>query len=765
MAHELEVRPLGPLPQTPAIRDVPTSMTQFMAELLDRDQLKRQRLSVIDTSQNVLDVRLEADKSAVFDLDRAKRGAEQFNKVGDRALNRLDTMDQIPNIVNQIMGMFDPDFNESIQRRNLTRAQLGLSRIQTNLVRSEQRRQLLINSAQAEKKQSLELLQITRQGILDDINLKKFGFEVEQNIRKETVQFAQDQTIGELQKFLRNPETAPGELRGKPGLIKTVLTIKQSAEAGLDAQTFSLSVQKQARDLRDFKSSFNSIEEVDNFDGVFPPGASKLTLLELKEAFVRADTSLQTMRLALNAKKTAIFNAAKKTFFGTQTAVDLRGMRASAKKNNGQFDAGEGVSFSQREIQTELAAAVEREQKEMVTLDQETLAVSQLSGNLEVNNLIDEQFAGIYDTSATPSIDAIPIDVYQQLLNTDATISIMQQQVRDAIIDGDGTASARIQRLNEQLGIKAKLYRDQVDERAENDFSDGARPAFREWALTKQVSPINGTALIMDIGGNRAAFIDNNIMDAPWEKFAEEFATASAERLTNIAPGAGGTGITALSGRQRDSVILNNVVEATKFRNLVTANAQIAAMALAVSQLAEEFGAPPSVSADAPSNIQVQQVNVFSRLRDVRTGLLAPRFSNAEGKFDFGIFLQETAQQTLELQKAGVLQAGETIAGLVFDRARASVSVVMDKAFSGLYGKSVESAVFGKSARSMVQTSIDAASSMVAPSVANAEALRAEKETIIRQELELSRQREDFDPATSNLLPAEIVDQFRQGRQ
>jgi len=651
--------------------------------------------------------------------------------------------DRLPDFVNTIMGIFDPDFNTGIQRRNLQRAQLGLQRSQSSLVRADQRRQLLVNAARSEKKQALDILQITQQGLLDDIAVNRAGFEVEQNIRKETVQFAQDRSIAELQKFQRNPETTPPELKGKPGLINTVLRIKQSSRTTLSAQEFNLSIQRRVLDKQDFLSSFQSIEEIQNFSGVFPEGVSQIDLAELQERFVRADTSLQTMRLALAAKNAAVFEAAKVTFFGTQDSRSLKGMLATAKKT-GSFDAGGGLIFSARRIQTELASALEREQKELVTLEQETLATSQLAGNLLTGSLVDEQFAGIYDpTNPVPTTDTIPVDVLQELSNSNSRIALLKERINESAIQQDGNTAALMQMLNTELEAKTDFFKAQVEERAENDFDDESRAAFREHAFTGNVSVTNAIPLLGGVGGNSTIFIDNDIMDSPWTGLSTEFALTAADRRTSISAGAGGEGLTALSGKPRDSVILEEAAQNSEFRTKVIANAQMAAMAMAVNQLAEEEGSASARIANDPSNAEqlTNQVNLFSKLRNVRNGQLAPRFFEENGSFSLELFLQETAQATIEGQQAGVLQPGENVAGVVFDRARAGISVVMDKAFAGLYGKAVESMFFGRSARSMAQTLIDASIGKIPPSVANADALNAERDRFIDRAIIMQEQR------------------------
>lgn len=708
---------------SPAIVEQPQSVTPFMAELLRRQQLNEPaREAVVTETDKTLNVKRTANKNFNLAIDRFQGSVDEATNLGDRALNRLDALDQNPQFFNTIMGFFDADFNRGVQTRNLSRAQLQISRAQTRLQNAQIRRQLTIGTAEAEKASVKEIFQFNRQGILDTVALIQAGFEVEQNIRKQDVQFAQDQSIKSLEKFLNNPATAPVQLKNRPGLIDAILTSKRAAKLGISAQEFNLSVSRKALAKRTFLNQFNSVEEIVNFKGELPDGVSQLDLNQRRRDFIEIEDAIETAKLAMTSKKLTLLNKQKAIILTRMGSMDVKEFLNEAVKNKGQIEIG-GIPFAASELRTALVAMTEKEAKEERILAENEVSSSNIMGNLTTVDMIGKQFPSLYNpTSPDPTLEDIPVDVLSTILNQNLQIDNQKRRVQEAIDANSGTADAAIKILFDMTEKTKEFYKEQVEERVEKDFSKDAQPAAREFFLTGQIGPANAIALTIDVGGNSALFIENDILDAPWTKLTSIFPDIALEKVTTFQPGIGGEGFSAASGKQRDSVILERAVKESKFREGVATNIQLLSMAMAVNQLAEEMGAPSPVTG-GPETLPVDpNLNAFAKLRDPRTGRLATRFNNDDGGFDLNKFLQFAATETLALQKAGVLQPNETVADLVFDRSRVLANIVIDKSFSGLYGTALKSAVFGNRPQNTVLQAIDAANALIPQSIKSAEA-------------------------------------------
>ena len=514
-------------------------------------------------------------------------------------------------------------------------------------------------------------------------------------------------------------------MKNRPGLIDAVLTSKRAAKLGVSAQEFNLSVARTAKRKREFINQFNSVEEIINFKGELPPEVSQLDLNQRRRDFIEIEDAIETAKLAMTAKKLTLLNKQKAIIMTRMGSMDVQEFLNAAVANKGQVDIG-GIPFTASELRTGLVAITQKEADEERIIAENEVSSSNIMGNLASIDLIEKQYPGLYNpTSPNPTLEDIPVDILSTILNQNAQIDNQKRRVQEAIDANSGTANAAIKILFEQTEEVKAFYKKQVEERVEKDFSTDSQPAAREFFLTGQIGPANATALTLDVGGNSALFIENDIIDEPWNKFSAIFGDISLEKITTFQPGLGGEGFSAASGKQRDSVILERAVQESKFREGVATNIQLLSMAMAVNQLAEEMGAPSAISQEVPGGEKLSpdpNLNAFAKLRDPRTGRLAARFNDANGSFDLNEFLNFSAIETLALQEAGILQPNETVAGLVFDRSRNVANVVIDKTFSGLYGTALKSAVFGNRPQNSVFQAVDGASDKIPQSIKSAEA-------------------------------------------
>lgn len=740
------------MPSGIVVQQQPGSISPFMQDFLrKREALQPAKSALMQTTEDAANIRFQADNNYALALEKHSSLIEKATIRGDTALNNLDSIDAVPEIVGSFLSLFDNDYSRRVQRRNLQREQLEISRAQTGLQTAEQRRALLINSAEFEKQTAREVLQFNRQDILDDVALFDMGIKVEKDIRRKQVEFAQDKTLLELQGFLRDPRAVPPELKGKTGLIELIATTKRAAAANVSVVEFNLSVAKLVADKRDFINIFDSIEEIDNFDGSFPEGVSNFDLQVRKEQFAVIANSLEVMQLAIAAKNQGVLDAAKKRMFAAMDSNALKQGLSEARKNNGALIVGT-VPISAREFQTALVAAVKREKEEEAVLSQNSIAISNVQGNILADTVIMSQFANLYDpTNPNADDSAMPIDVLADLANMTSRINNQKKRVAEAVTSGSPNADATVAVLNDYLEDRKAFYRKEVEDRVENDFSDQSKRAAREYFLTGRVGKENGRDLIMDVIGDSSLFSMNDIVDGPWTLMTTKAGDILAEKITRIQPS--GEGIFATSGGQRASIALETLIIESKFREGVANNARIVAMAVAINQLAEEFRLEEQI----PGEASTEMADVFNSLRNARTGLISSRFFTDEGSFDIGSLLTYAAEQTTKLREDGILAPDDNIMDMILDRTRVTVDSVVRGAFAGLYGASIESTIFGnKAINSQIREALDATAATVPASIVEAEAFNAEQDRFIDRTLAMREQR-GMDKAPIEQIPPPIA--------
>ncbi len=730
------VNPVQPQRPGALIKQEQTAISPWMRSLLKkREALEPARQAVKDTREQAIDVKFQADNAYLLGLEKHTGSVERAAIRGDEALDRLDTIDRMPNFMGRLLGILDSDFNEDIQERNLTRAQLDISRSVTGLQTIQNRRALLINSAQFEREAAKEEFEFDRRDMLDVVALKEAGIAIERNIRRQTVEFAQDRSVIELKEFLADMSTAPVELQGKPGLIKLIIDKRRAAKANLSLAEFNVSTLKRLEDKKTFLDQFKSVEELKAFNGKLPPEVSELDMLQREEQFVSVGINIETMKLAFAAKKTELFEASLTRMFNDLDSGTVAQMSQKAKKSSdGKFDMGDGVKISATRLQTELVAIKKREKERATAMEENSIALAGVQSAIIADDLINAQLPGLYNpTDPNADESTMPPQVLAWLAARNDRVINQKARIAQAIQNGDPTVGAMTSVLVDLLDEKADYFKERVEERVENDFNPKSRRGAREYFLTGNTSPPNATQLLVDVIGNASIFVDNDILNNAWKKLTEEAADTFVDKFANIDPSGGGLTIT--SGKPKDSIALEKVVKDSGFRALVAQNVQIMTMAMAAHQLVQEFSVPqPPTAQEArlSPRVETKVSKAFSSIRDPRTGLLAKKYYNDDGAFDMGDFLEDTAKMSDALQLTGDLPINVNIADMVFERARLGVDKTLENAFRGLYGNSVENAIFGgRAINSEIKALLDTDASIVPQSVRTAQDNRISRDKVL----------------------------------
>ncbi len=734
--HELTRRETvqnpGQLVTQPSLKEQPTSLSPFMFNLRQRQthvQALRRDLAA-ETSETMSVQRREADKLS-FARDTAVREFDTAAGLADHALNRKAAIATNPAIFNNIMALFDPDFSRNVQDINLTRADLQMGRARDKLAIAGQRHDQAVSLAEAERQTVKSIFQLDRQGLVDVLAVEQAGLNIEQGVRREQLQSAQDRSISELRSFLNDPSTVPPQLKGKPGLINAVMVDKLAAKAALTTQEFNISIAKQALDKREFMNQFNSVEELVNFKGTFPKGVSQLDLNKRRSDFIAIEDAIETGQLAIQAKKDIILAKQKAIILNRAGSVDLKELLAESITNGtGRVEIGAkpgapGITLFSLEIKEALAKASKAETDFERQQEANSVAISGVIGKVIAHEKTNELLPQLYNPNdPNPTTEDIPTDILAETVNMNARIQNQKERINDCIATGGDGCDAMTRILIELMDETQESYRKQVKDRVENDYPKDSQPAANQYFTTGRVSAENGQPLLMNVGGNSALFIKNDFLGGPWEKFALVFEEVAAEQVTTITPLAGG--IQSTSGKNRDSIIIDNALTKSKFRENVVLNINIGAMAVAANQLAEELDVGHPTARPDPA------LNSFARLLDPRTGLFARQFYDDEGALDFTRLLQFGAAESLILQQAGILEPNETVIGVMLDRARNLVPSIVDQTFPGIYGTAVESVIFGNKPETGVYKALDAAARMVPLSIRTAEKQQEEVAKTIR---------------------------------
>ncbi len=706
----------GQLVTQPVLQEQPTSVSPFMFNLRQRQthvQALRRDLAA-ETSETMSVQRREADKLS-FARDTAVRDFDTAAGLADHALNRKAAIATNPAIFNNIMALFDPDFSRNVQDINLTRADLQMGRARNKLAIASQRHDQAVSLAEAERQTVKSIFQINRQGLVDVLAVEQAGLNLEQGVRKEQLQFAQDRSVSELRAFLKDPSTVPAQLKGKPGLINAVMVDKLAAKAVLTTQEFNISIARQAQNKREFLNQFGSAEEIKKFQGTLGPDVTPFDMTKRFGELTSLEDAIEISHLAIKTKETAILANQKAIIGKNLGSLAIKDFLADAITNKGRTEIG-GIPFSARELQTMLGEASKAETDFERQREADSIAISGLGGKLMAHEKTEELLLQLYSPNdPNPTTEAIPTDILAETVNRNARVQNQKGRINDCIKTGGDGCDAMTRVLIEMIDEGQEFYRKQVTDRVENDYPKDSRPAANQYFTTGRVSAENAQPLLMAVGADSALFIKNDFLGSAWEKFALVFEEVAAEQVTTITPLAGG--IQSTSGKNRDSIIIKNALEKSKFRENTVLNMNIGAMAIAANQLAEELNIGHVDEQQRPD----PTLNSFARLLDPRNGLLARQFNDDEGALDLTRFLQFMAGETLLLQQAGILQPNETVAGVLFDRARNLVPSIVDQTFTGLYGTAVKSRVFGNQPETGVIKAIDAAEKLIPLSVRTAE--------------------------------------------
>ncbi len=747
MSHPKQSGILQPIVQAPPalpqqqragalIKQEQTAASPFLRKLFAADRAAEPlREAVIDTRDNARAVRERANQQFLLGLEKFTAQAEGAAIRGDESRDRLDTIDRMPNFMSSLLGIVDPDFNRRIQERNLSREQLEISRAATGLQTIQTRRATAINSAQFEREAAVEEFTFDRQDRLDTVLFHEAGIAVERNIRRKTVEFAQDRTIEELGNMLRDPTSVPSELQGKPGLIALVLNSKRAAKVNLSVVEFNLSTAKKLEDIRNFENSFNSVEEIDAFQGKFPPGSSNLTLQALKEKFVEIGTSIETMKLALGAKKTELFEASLTRMFSNMDSVAAEQMLKQARRSkDGKFDIGDGVKISAARIQTAVVAIEKREKEEATAREQNSIAIAGVDSAIMGSDLLRSMVPRVFDPT-NPNADAssVPAPILAKFADFASRTENQKARIANAILNGDPTVGAMTSVLVDQLNTEAEFYTAMIEKRIENDYNPKERRGAREYFTSGIISTPNATELVVGVIGNASMFSDNIIIDGPWKSLVDVAQDTFVDKFANIDPKGGGLTIT--SGKPRNSIALEQAIKDSGFRAGVAQNVQMMTMAMATNQLIQEFAADQPIAAQEPrlsTRVQTKVSAAFESLRDPRTGMMARKYMTDNESFDMGAFLLDTAKMSDALQLSGDLPINVNIADMVFERARLGVDKTLEHALQGLYGTAIKSSIFqGKAINSQIKAMLDGDSNLVPQSVRSAQENRKSQERAI----------------------------------
>lgn len=684
----------------------------------------------------------QSEENLLTVVNSASSKVDALNKESLDAITRLENMQLNPDFINEIMGIFNPDYNADYQKRRLDRVSYQLQLEQQKVDRAGVTHSFNVNRAERRTKTAAAAEVAARQLVQGEGELIALGMQIENDVTEEDKTFVANQDIETLKKWQTNP---PKRLAGKPGLINAYLRQKEMSVVGLDlqnlqAQLSTEAVSQMGRDKVFASTTDAELNKWQDEPNRMPPNiALGHVQAEIKRRSMQNE-QLRREKLLNDAGEHGLAQQEKDALAQTLTLAEVEiGLKEAAQSADGlaHFTRQVGsetitTTFSLNDL-TVLADAKRTQLQERLVKATDRAGIQakaqsdQINLGREMVNIAKEANPGGGVNLENP-IESVPPEVAAVLEESNTRLKYLEDMRKAA--EGNPNIQygldVEISKTISDMKKQVDGVRDNMVKRAD----EKSRPAIEEYLKQGRVVNIDNAAQHMATSaGNSEAFNFNPVMDGPWRQLAAKY--------REIASAAGGTSFQFSEGNfqmvkegSKDANIhLENAIKASGFRDSVAE--RVLQATLSEVLLEQDRNWTQRTSQADPGQIVPSP---YARLVNTSNGNLAPDFFSVtpEGKrrFEPANVNIKLSDMNLELRRQGVLAADETLQEPIYQAIAGRTRDNMTARFLGANAleASVAAFAFNNNLGQAVQKKLVALEGTVAAAELRAVELRKERE-------------------------------------
>ncbi len=699
--------------------DLAKSTNVIDQSLADTQSAREQLLT---TSSNTVQQVQQVDKTLLKNLDMLNRQAEGEYEVIDTASKRLESMAQNPDVVNKVLGFFDPDFNKEAQLERLRRSQINLNTIATKGANVTRARDITVNDINLTQTSVENFYQITRQGLLDNSTAAQLGIALKNQAKDDRFQQVMDADTKTLNMWKRRPETVPPELQDRGGLVELELVRRTAQRLNVDITSVNLQAISQDNRNKDYVSQFGSLPELKTAfqKGELPsdvqPGfvRDEITRLEDIEASFAAAQALAKQRnfdLAEKYKKDAMARMSSSDWRELDDAIKASGNR--------EIRVGD-IPLTRAEITTGLATSLQREDGEKKILYQGQLAAQNVESlSTQFSGLVNG-YTGLLGNGDTATLEDVPPNVK----------AVIQQGISNqAFYRSLGENDPEIANMQAaDLQARVEFMNKQIDETIKNQYKKEEQPGARQFADNGRFVTQSASAEYLAANAsNTELFASNPILAEPGRLLSRRLAeTGTDATIQSFKTNADG-GLEVTKGDSEIASILENAVQTSGARESFSNTATQFVVTKALDVLIANDPDPAT--------------SVFRQFYNPQTKRLSDEFydypvdanGNQKRVFKFEKMRKKFATLSVDMADKGTLPPDTNLGQVIFDRANQLIdNGAIREIFDGnINNAALNMALFNNRPDVFVKGQLAAQENQMPLAVQNARQLKEELQTLI----------------------------------
>ncbi len=680
-----------------------------------------------------------ADQTLLDSTKRLSREREAPLSEIRAAQDRLFNLEQNPNIVNKILGIFDSDFNEGAQIRRLQRGNFELNEITSRMSIAETTRNVQVRGAASQLKSVTDFYEFSRQGVLDSASAILTGFQIRNGVRQEQVQLVKDTPKNILEKWQANPDLMPGNLRGLKELVTADLFRRQVEDARLTSIDIANTQAREnlfAQQRDNYFNQFNSPEELLQAQQQFQNAPQEfpkfLRVNDFNTEMQRREEiaiSLRSAKQSIEANDLALAEVHKKQALAKSSLTDI-----DTALNN--LDAGgnvdvAGVMFSGAELGVARAA---KQTQLIETQKQNALLISAITqSDVTRNQSVDSAIA--MGQAGNPGGDPLS-GMSTKTRGAIQSAQNLENVLRPRIEAGD-VGSAIV--LSKQWQATNDIIEKDIEERIKNT-TKGSKEGMREYFTQGMqiTTPSAAAGLLIENAPNQFALDYDSVFKTGYRAFSSEVSELSGAGKT-IDLEALESGILSVSGDDKENAaIINQAIIDSNVRNKI----KDSGFQILLQQTLSQLAANADGTAIDPTSPYVGLVDSDGRLADslFQIELGRPKL------FSYDNFYKALANTQMEASANGTIPKGKSLANPIIDAMRQSATGLNERFTASPTAAALKNAAFPNGVQNLIYQQLAEMASTVPVIIQNAEINRQGLAEAVRREVILNR--EDLMPGS-----------------
>ncbi len=301
-------------------------------------------------------------------------------QVVTEASRKLEKIEQLPDVLTNILGIFNPDYNRDVQRIRQQRAMVEAEQIGKRLDTAKtlydmRRRDIADDIVNAGKE-----FQLASEVLTKEMTLKQFDLELARQYKAEQIEQVNAMTIEQLEKIA----ATPGKTRWPLGLIKKVIRAKRLLKSQTELGEFAVRTAQVEEQIKEASSNYNDAqiakmyeEAQSGVDTVDRYGLPKGIIINEHRRRIKQKNSLMQAQAAAQAANQKALDLSIEQFLEQTTEADLLRMSQIAKKEGAYtLNLGKGTDgkpLTYRVSNTRILAAYEKVKEANVQITKATV--------------------------------------------------------------------------------------------------------------------------------------------------------------------------------------------------------------------------------------------------------------------------------------------------------------------------------------------------------------------------------------------------------